>query len=258
MITLKKPEEIKILRAGGRLLAEILQALIKQAKPGVKTIDLDVLAENMILKIGGVPSFKNHQDHEDDTHFPTTICASVNNQLVHAPAGNYQLKKGDILSIDIGMRYPAQNGFYTDLAVTIPIGQISAVARKLIKVTEKSLMIGIKQVKPGNNLADIGKTIQDYVEGQGFSVVRHLVGHGVGYAVHEEPRVPNFYQPSQAAIELKEGMVLAIEPMVNVGESGIKTLDDNLTIVTADGSLCAHFEHTIAVTKNGYQILTAV
>ncbi|OGY44293.1 MAG: type I methionyl aminopeptidase [Candidatus Buchananbacteria bacterium RIFCSPHIGHO2_01_FULL_39_14] len=258
MITIKKPEEIKILAEGGKKLALILEQLIKAVKPGSKTIALDQLAEKLILEAGGAPAFKNHRDHEADQSFPTTICASVNEQLVHTPASNYQLKKGDILSLDIGMKYPAQDGFYTDLAVTIPIGQISAIARKLIKVTQKSLMIGISQVKPGNILSDIGKAIQDYVESQGFSVVRQLVGHGVGYAVHEEPRIPNFYQPSQPVIELKEGMVLAIEPMINIGESDVKTLADGLTIVTADGSLCAHFEHTIVVTENGCEILTKI
>jgi len=257
MVTIKKPEEIKILHQGGKILAEILAEVIAQAKPEVKTIELDQLAEKLIKQKGGVPSFKNYQGRGEDIPFPTTICASVNNQLVHTPAGNYQLKDGDILSVDIGMKYPNnENGLYTDMATTVPIGKISSITRKLLKVTKQSLAEGISKIKEGNNLNDISRAIQSYVESQGFSVVRQLVGHGVGYQVHEEPRVPNYIDPKNKDLELKAGMVLAIEPMVNVGDYGIKTLDDGWTVATADGKLCAHFEHTIVVTKEGFEIIT--
>lgn len=257
MVTIKKPEEIKIIRAGGKILADILRQLVVAAQAGVTTKQLDDLAESLILKSGGLPAFKNYSSGGDDIPFPTTICASVNTQLVHTPASDYVLKNGDILSIDIGMKYPAKDpGYYTDMTVTIPIGKISPLARKVIRVTKKSLDVGLAQIRAGNYISDIGRAIQHYVESEGFSVVRQLVGHGVGYAVHEEPRVPNYFEKNSRDIKLEVGMVLAIEPMVNVGHYGIKTGDDGWTIVTADDNLCAHFEHTIAVTKNGCDILT--
>jgi len=258
MVTIKKPEEIELLRQGGRILSEVLSEAVKAAKSGVRTIDLDKITEDLIIKKGGIPSFKNYQGRGEEVPFPTSICASVNNQLVHTPASDYQLKDGDILSIDLGMKYPAVDGFYTDMAVTIPIGKIPASTRRLLKVTKQSLMIGIDQIKPGNHISDISKAIQKYVEKEGFSVVRQLVGHGVGYQVHEEPRIPNYFDPKQTDYELKEGMVLAIEPMVNVGGPEVKSLSDGWTVVTVDGKLCAHFEHTVAVTKTGYEILTVV
>ena len=257
MITKKSPNEIEVLRVGGKILAEILAELIRQAKPGVKTIELDELAEKLIIEKGGVPSFKNYKSYPDEVPFPSTICASVNNQLVHSPPGDYKLQNGDILSIDIGMKYPAFGvGYFTDLAATIPIGKIPALTRKLLKVTEKSLALGISQIKAGNHLFDISKTIQKYVESQGFSVVRQLVGHGVGYQVHEEPRIPNFFDPKQKDIKLESGMVLAIEPMVNIGAPAVIFSPTSWAVVTADGSLCAHFEHTVVVTEDGYEIIT--
>lgn len=257
MVTIKKPEEIKILRAGGQILAGIINELVRAAKPGVKTIELDRLAENLILAKGGAPSFKNYKGHADDNPFPSTICAAVNAQLVHAPAGEYELKSGDILSLDIGMKYPGKGrGFFTDMTITIPIGRISPLARKVIKVTKTALAAGLAQVRAGNYISDISRAIQNYVESEGFSVVRQLVGHGVGYEVHEEPRIPNYLDPKQPEIQLKAGLVLAIEPMVNVGHYAVKTAADGWTVVTADDNLCAHFEHTIAVTKEGCEILT--
>ncbi|OGY46964.1 MAG: type I methionyl aminopeptidase [Candidatus Buchananbacteria bacterium RIFCSPHIGHO2_02_FULL_45_11b] len=257
MITIKKPEEIEILRQGGRILAGILNDLIKAAKPGAKTIELDQLAERLILENGGIPSFKNYKGHADDRPFPTTICAAVNTQLVHAPAGDYALKTGDILSLDLGMKYPAQGkGFFTDMTITIPIGRVSPLARKVIKVTKTSLEVGLAQIREGNYISDISRAIQNYVESEGFSVVRQLVGHGVGYEVHEDPRIPNYLDPKQPPVQLKAGMVLAIEPMVNVGHYGVKTGADGWTVETADDNLCAHFEHTVAVTKDGCEILT--
>lgn len=256
MVTIKKPQEVKTIAAGGKILADILEQLFDQVKPGVKTLDLDKLAEKLIIQAGGKPSFKNFKGRAEEKPFPTTICASVNNQLVHTPASDYELKEGDIFTIDIGMRYPAEGGFYTDMARTRAIGPVSPLARKLIKVTKQALEIGIAQVKHGNHVSDISKAVQKYVEASGFSVVRQLVGHGVGYEVHEEPRIPNFFDSKHTDVELKNGMVLAIEPMVNVGEYAIKTLNDGWTIVAADGGLSAHFENTVAVTEAGSKILT--
>ncbi|NUM25033.1 MAG: type I methionyl aminopeptidase [Candidatus Buchananbacteria bacterium] len=254
---IKKPEEIAMINEGGKKLSEILDQLVAQAKPGVKTIELDQLAEKLIIEAGGVPAFKNYRDRLSEPPFPSTICASVNNQLVHTPAGKYALKSGDILSIDIGMKYPASGrGYFTDMAVTIPIGEISPEAKKLIDVTRESFYAGLEKVKAGNHLSEVSRSIQNYIEKNGFSVVRQLVGHGVGYEVHEEPRVPNYVDPRQSDLVLEAGMVLAIEPMVNVGSYEIDTLDDGWTIVTADGKLCAHYEHTIVVTKDGAKILT--
>ena len=254
---IKKPAEIAVIRQGGKILSQILDRLASEAKPGVTTIELDALAEKLILEQGGVPAFKHFRDHEDDPLFPSTICASVNDQLVHTPASDYLLRPGDILSIDIGMRYPAAGtGFYTDMAVTIPIGEVSAPAKKLIEVTKESFFVGLKRVKAGNRLPDVSRAIQEHIEANGFSVVRQLVGHGVGYEVHEEPRVPNYFDPKQPDLVLQEGMVLAIEPMVNMGSYEIETLDDGWTVVTKDGQLCAHYENTIVVTKAGAEILT--
>ncbi|MBN1778970.1 MAG: type I methionyl aminopeptidase [Candidatus Buchananbacteria bacterium] len=256
---IKTAEEIAIIRQGGKILAEVLKQLLSAAQAGVKTIELDLLAEKLIRQSGGLPAFKNYADSPSETPFPTTICASVNDQVVHTPAGDYALKSGDILSIDIGMKYPAtDDGLYTDMAKTKAIGSVPQLTRKLLKVTAKSLELGIAQVKPGNTIGDISRAIQKYVEDNGFSIVRQLVGHGVGYAVHEDPRVPNFYDPVTANFKLEEGMVIAIEPMVNIGDYRIEVLDDDWTIVTSDGSLSAHFEHTVAVVKGGHKVLTAL
>ncbi|OGY46744.1 MAG: type I methionyl aminopeptidase [Candidatus Buchananbacteria bacterium RIFCSPLOWO2_01_FULL_46_12] len=256
MITIKKPEEIAVIAQGGKILAEVLSAVAKKAVPGVKTIELDQLAEQLIIQHGGIPSFKNYRSRHDDPAFPTTLCTSVNEQLVHVPASDYVLKKGDMLNIDIGMKYPAEGGFFTDMAITVPVGPISALAKKLIKVTRRSLELGIAQVKPGNFISDIARAIQTYVESQGFSVVRQLVGHGVGYQVHEEPMIPNYVDNRQKKVELQPGMVIAIEPMVSAGDYAIKTLEDQWSVVMADGSLGAHFEHTIVVTPDGHKVLT--
>ena len=253
---IKTAEEIKIIRTGGKRLAAILDEVLSHAKPGVTTYELDQLAETLIIKSGGRPAFKHFQSRESEPPFPSTICASVNQQLVHTPASDYVLQAGDILTVDIGMRYPADGGLYTDMAKTIGIGAISSEAQKLLDVTLQSLNKAIAVVQPGGEIADIGRAVQTFVEQNGFSVVRQLVGHGVGYAVHEEPRVPNFVDSKSPKIKLVEGMVLAIEPMVNVGEPAVTTLDDGWTIATADGSLCAHFEHTVAVTANGAAVLT--
>lgn len=257
MITIKTPQEIATLREGGKKLAHILQQVLAAAQVGVTTSALDQLAERLIIEAGGVPAFKHYRDRSSDPPFPSTICASVNSQLVHTPASEYKLKSGDILTVDIGMKYPAgKGGLYTDMAQTIPIGPIPTATQQLLTVTKKALDLGIAQARVGNTVADISKAVQTHVEAHGFSVVRQLVGHGVGHAVHEDPRVPNFFDSRYPRVPLKEGMVIAIEPMVNVGDYLVETLADGWTIVPVDNSLSAHFEHTVAITKNGPLIIT--
>ena len=257
MVTIKTLQEIKVLKTSGRLLGAILQQLADRVRPGVTTAELDRKAEELIRQAGGVPSFKGYRSSRYEPPFLTTICASVNEELVHTPASSRVLRDGDILSIDIGMRYPAKGkGLFTDTALTVAVGTVSPTARRLIAATKTSLERGIEQVKPGNRISDISRAVQRYVEASGFSVIRQLVGHGVGYAVHEEPRIPNFFDPKHEDLELRPGLVIAIEPMVSAGDYLIKTLDDCWTIVMADGSLSAHFEHTVAVTEDGVEVLT--
>lgn len=257
MIVIKTKKEIEIMKKGGKILASILDKVIKEVRPGAKIKDLDDLAERLIVEAGGQPAFKNYKGHEGDLPFPSTLCISVNDEIVHGDGTrDVTLKDGDIVDLDIGMRYPAKNGLYTDMSKTVPVGNISKEAKKLLQVTEESLYLGLKKIKPGNTIGDIGEAIQNYVESKGFSVVRRLVGHGVGKKVHEEPMIPNFKDKKAKEIKLKEGMTLAIEPMVNVGGADIKVSPDKWTVITSDGSLSAHFEHTVAVTKNGFKILT--
>lgn len=261
MIKLKTSEEIKILREGGFKLAAILNELIGLVCPGATTGELEARACELIKKAGGRPSFKNHRMHNGDV-FPTAICASINNEVVHAPARpERKLREGDIIGIDVGLVYPFGLGkkeYFTDMAATVPVGKVDKNAKKLIETARQSLKLAIGQVKPGNCLNDIGAAIQNFVEQNGFSVVRELVGHGVGHDVHEEPKVPNYKikDSSSENIKLKPGLVIAIEPMVNAGGWKTKILDDGFTVVTADGSLSAHFEHTVAVTEEGYIVLT--
>lgn len=254
MITIKKSNEIRIIRESGRILASVLNEVAEAVRPGVTTAELDKLAVDLILAAGARPSFQGYCGSGEEKPFPTALCASVNEELVHAPATPpRELKSGDIIGLDLGVEY---KGFYTDMAVTVPVGKIDKKAVELIKVTKKSLDKGLGQVKPGNFISDISRAVQKYVESRGFSVIRQLVGHGVGYQVHEDPRIPNFIEPGQPKIGLKEGMVLAIEPMVAIGDWRVKTLSDGWTVVMADRSLAAHFEHTVVVTKDGCEILT--
>lgn len=246
MITIKKPEEIKKLAQGGKLLANILKKASKACKPGASLLDLEKLIDQWIEEAGAEPSFKNYQG------YPSSVCISVNEEVVHCAPHDYKIKEGDLVSLDCGLVY---KGLYTDMAVTVPVGMISLQADKLVKVTKKALAIGIDQAKPGNKVGDIGAAIQKYVEEQGLSVVRQLVGHGVGYKVHEEPRIPNFGKAG-TGVELKEGMVLALEPMVNLGGPDVVFEEDGWRVTTADKSLSAHFEKTIVVTKKGPKILT--
>lgn len=251
-ITLKTPKEIEILRQGGRILAQILDLTLKKIKPGVSAADLDAYAEELILKASGYPSFKNYQG------FPGTICVSPNAVIVHGiPKKDLIIKKGDIVGIDIGMRYPARHGFYTDMARTVGVGKISHEAKKLISTAEQSFFEGLKKVRPGSRLGDLGASIQAYVEKEGFSVVRSLCGHGVGYAVHEEPRIPNYGQPGIGEI-FKTGMVLAIEPMVCAGHHELETGRDGWTAIAKDRKLTAHYENTVVVTADGCAVLTVI
>jgi methionyl aminopeptidase len=253
MIKLKSPDEIKLLKEGGKILASVLDTVKKEVREGITTNDLNKMAEDLIISAGGEPSFKNYGD--SDNPYPSGLCTSVNHELVHGIPSEYILKNGDIISLDVGMQYPKENGLYTDMATTVPVGKIDKKTKDLLKVTKNSLDIWIKNIKAGKNLIDIASKVQKYIEKNGYSVVRDLVGHGVGHAVHEEPQIPNYYIPS-FDLELKEGMVLALEPMVAVGDFHVITEDDGWTVSTLDKSLTAHYEHTIAVTKHGCDVIT--
>ena len=246
MITIKTPEEIKIMAEGGKILAGIMKELEKKVKPGITTEDLNRLAENLILKSGGKCSFKGYED------YPACLCTSINEEIVHSVPSARQLKDGDIISLDLGIFY---QGFHTDMAITVPVGKISPETQRLIRATKKALKRGIKKTRPGNTIGDIGNTIQRYVEGQGFNVVRELCGHGIGKEIHEDPKILN-YGKRHSGLEIKEGMVLCLEPMVTVGDWKLKKSADGFGYQTQDGLLCCHFEHTVAVTKNGCQVLT--
>jgi methionyl aminopeptidase len=234
------------MREAGRIVAETHKLLSKAIQPGISTKELDQIAEDYIRSQGASPSFKGYNG------FPGSICASVNEELVHGIPGPRKLREGDIISVDIGAQF---KGYHGDSAWTYPVGAISDTARKLLEVTERSLYQGLALAKPDERLYTISHAIQSCIEADGFSVVREYVGHGIGASLHEEPQIPN-YGIAGRGPRLKPGMVLAIEPMVNVGERFVKTLEDNWTVVTADGSMCAHFEHTIAITADGYEILT--
>ncbi|MEL3973449.1 type I methionyl aminopeptidase [Rossellomorea oryzaecorticis] len=246
MIICKTPREIEIMRQAGRIVALTHAELQKYISPGITTNELDAIAEKFIRKHDAIPSFKGYNG------FRGSICASVNNELVHGIPGDRVLKDGDIISIDIGAKY---NGYHGDSAWTYPVGKIDDETRKLLDVTEESLYLGLKEAKPGERLSNISHSIQTFVEANGFSIVREYVGHGVGQDLHEDPQIPHYGPPNKGP-RLKPGMVLAIEPMVNAGSRYVRTLSDNWTVVTVDDKMCAHFEHTIAITEEGYEILT--
>ncbi|EKQ52155.1 MULTISPECIES: type I methionyl aminopeptidase [unclassified Clostridium] len=248
MIIIKNHDEIAIMRKAGRILGETLLLLEKEVKPGITTANLDRIAEEFITKHGAKPSFKGLYG------FPSSLCISVNEQVIHGFPGEYVLKEGDIVSIDCGAFY---DGFHGDAARTFPVGNISVEAQKLIDITRESFFHGIKFAREGNKLTDISHGIQSYVEAAGFSVVRDFVGHGIGRKVHEDPNVPNFGKSGRGP-KLVEGMVLAIEPMVNAGTYKVKTLKDGWTVVTADASLSAHYENTVAILSDGPEILTLI
>lgn len=241
MIILKTPGEIEVMAKASRVVAETLEVLKKAVRVGVTTDELDALAEAEILARGAKPAFKGYRN------YPKTLCASVNEQVVHGIPSKRKLKEGDIIGLDLGA---IVDGFYGDSAVTVMIGEVSDKTAKLVRVTEEALMIGIEQAVVGRRLSDISHAIQHHVEAAGYSVVTEFVGHGIGRQLHEEPQVPNYGRPGQGP-RLQGGMVLAIEPMVNMGGSAVRVLDDRWTAVTADGSLSAHFEHTIAIQESG-------
>jgi methionyl aminopeptidase len=248
MIICKTPREIEIMREAGKIVALTRQELEKHIRPGITTKELDEIAEAVIRKHGAIPSFKGYNG------FPGSICTSVNEELVHGIPGDRVLKEGDIISIDVGAQY---NGYHADSAWTYPVGEIAEETKKLLEVTEKSLYIGLEEAKPGARLSNISHAIQTYVESHHFSIVREYVGHGIGQNLHEDPQIPHYGPPNKGP-RLKPGMTLCIEPMVNAGSRYVKTLADNWTVVTVDGKMCAHFEHTIAITENGYEILTTL
>jgi methionyl aminopeptidase len=248
MIACKSSAELAKMRISGALTARALAQLKGAVKPGVTTKEIDALADRLIREGGGVPAFLGYHG------FTGSICASVNDEVVHGIPGTRRLREGDLLKIDIGA---VVDGWYSDMACTLAVGQVSKAAQHLMDVTEESLYIGIAAARPGVHVSDIGNAVQSYVERNGYSVVRALVGHGVGTHLHEDPPVPNFGRKGMGAI-LKPGMVMAIEPMVNQGAFDVRTLSDNWTVVTKDGKLSAHFEHTVAVQPNGFEILTVV
>ena len=247
MIVCRSAAELERMREAGRLVGEVLTALAAAVAPGVTTGDLDALAEARILKAGAMPAFKGYHG------YPATICASINDEVIHGiPSGRRVLNEGDVISIDVGAEL---DGYFGDSAITLAVGKVSEAAATLLRVTDESLYKAIEAVKPGGRISDIGHAVQRHVEAFGFSVVREFVGHGIGQKMHEEPQVPNYGQPGHGP-RLAEGMVLAIEPMVNAGSPAVKVLADGWTAVTRDGSLSAHFEHTVAVTREGREILT--
>jgi len=247
MTPIKTLQEIAIMREGGRILARIMDELIVQVRPGVSTAQLDKIAEGKILKAGAKPAFKDYQG------FPATLCASVNEEVVHAiPSPEKILKEGDIITLDLGLIY---KGYYADMARTVPVGEIKKETARLVRVTREALELGIKKARPGATVGDVGNTIQRFVEEHGYGIVRELCGHGIGKELHEEPQVLN-YGSRHTGVELKEGMVICIEPMVTMGDWNVKRAKDGQTYLTRDGSLSAHFEDTIAITANGSEVLT--
>jgi methionyl aminopeptidase len=249
-IVLKAPWELELLRRSNRLVAETLAALAERVKPGVTTLELDRFAESYLVGRGAKPAFKGYRN------YPFTLCTSINEQVVHGLPSDRRVEEGDILSLDMGA---IVDGYYGDSAVTLPVGRISVEAERLLQVTRECLDRAIAAARNGGRLVDISSAVQGHAEANGFSVVRVFVGHGIGKALHEAPQIPNFVDPARGrGPVLKPGMVLAIEPMVNAGAPEVRVLPDQWTAVTADGSLSAHFEHTVAITENGTEILTAL
>jgi len=246
VIVCKSPAEIEKMRAASALVADVLAELSVMVAPGVSTFDLDVEAERLVRAAGAEPAFKGYRG------YPCTLCASINDEVIHGIPSKRPLVEGDILSLDMGVK---QHGFFGDSAVTVPVGRVSEQAEQLLRVTKESLEKGIAQVRLGGRVSDIGYAIQLHVEAHGFSVVREFVGHGIGASLHEDPQIANYGEPGRGP-RLAEGMTLAIEPMVNVGRPGVKMMADGWTAVTRDGSLSAHFEHTVAVSKDGPLVLT--
>ncbi|HNZ09978.1 MAG: Methionine aminopeptidase 1 [Deltaproteobacteria bacterium ADurb.Bin151] len=246
MVVLKHADEIEKARASNRIVAEVLSVLREKVKPGLTTMELDKIAESITEKRGAKPAFKGYRG------YPFSLCTSVNEEVVHGMPSNRVLMEGDIIGLDFGVYY---QGLYGDSAVTLPVGRVDDQATRLMQVTEQSLYMAINQACAGNRLGDISATVQETAESSGYSVVRDFVGHGIGKSLHEDPQIPNFGKKGRG-IELKRGMILAIEPMINAGKYRVKILSDGWTVVTADGSLSAHFEHSVAITDNGPEILS--
>jgi methionyl aminopeptidase len=246
-IVIKTAKEVEKMRRAGEIVREVLEAVRAMVKPGVTTLELESVAEKLIEERGAKPAFKGYHG------FPCVLCTSLNDQVVHGiPSAKTVLREGDILSVDCGA---VIDGYYGDSAITIPVGKVAPTTQRLLDVTQKSLQRAIETVRPGAMLGDVGAAVQEMVEAEGFSVVKEFVGHGIGTRMHEDPQIPNFGQRGRG-VRLREGMVLAIEPMVNAGGDAVRVLKDGWTAVTEDGSLSAHFEHTVAVTKDGAAILT--
>ena len=246
MSQIKTEEEIKIMAEGGKILAEVLGEIEKMAKPGITTLELDRASEALILKRGAKPAFKGYE------RFPYSLCASVNDVIVHGFPSNYRLKDGDVVGLDLGVLW---KGYNTDMAVTVAVGEVSFEAKRLLQVTKKALRLGIKKARAGITTGDLGNSIQKYIEDQGYGVVRDLCGHGIGKEIHEDPQIPNYGQRHKG-VELKEGMVICIEPMVTLGDFRLKEAKDGYGFATRDGKISAHFEHTIAITRDGCKVLT--
>lgn len=246
MIYLKSPDEIRKMRLANRIVVRVMKEMQKRVRPGATTLELDQKAESMVLEAGAMPAFKGYRGYGH------TLCVSVNEEVVHGIPGSRTLREGDIVSIDCGVLY---EGFYGDHAWTFPVGNVSAEAGKILEAGETALNIGIREMKKGNRLHDISAAIQKYVEGEGFSVVRDFVGHGIGRELHEEPQVPNFGEEG-SGMRLKPGLVLALEPMVNEGVWQVETLKDGWTVVTKDRKLSVHFEHSVALTEKGAEVLS--
>lgn len=246
MITLKTPEELQRMRQSNRMLTEIMAKVLDTVRPGVATSELDTLAETLIRRRNAKPAFKGYRG------YPSTICASVNEVVVHGIPNDRVLKEGDILSIDLGLSF---EGYFADIARTVPVGQVSVEAQRLLEASRKAFRAGLKAAHSSNRVGDISCAVQTTAESLGYSVVRDFVGHGIGVQMHEEPQVPNFGEPNSGS-RLRVGMTLAIEPMLNVGGFEVQILDDHWTVVTKDRSLSAHYENTVAITDNGPEILT--
>ena len=251
MITLKSAHELGLMREAGRIVAEVLAEIREAVAPGVTTADLEAIADRIIVgKYAAIPSFKGYRG------FPGMVCASVNEEIVHGIPRQRVLNEGDIVSVDVGVIY---KGFHGDSAITVAVGKIDAESQRLMDVTAESLRLGIEAAKPGKFTTDVSRAIQEYVESQGYSVVREYTGHGIGRQMHEDPQIPNYFEPRLGGrVRLRPGMTFALEPMVNIGGWRTRVLDDRWTVVTADGTRSAHFEHTVAVTKNGPEILTSL
>jgi methionyl aminopeptidase len=251
VVLLKNPEELSVMRQASRIVAEILAELRKVVAPGVTTDELDALAERLTLEAGARPAFKGYRPR--GVTYPKTLCVSINEEIVHGIPSGRKIRAGDIVSLDFGVVY---DGFFGDAAVTVPVGKVSGRALKLMAVTRNSLYAAIEQARVGNRMSDISCAVQKTAEAAGFSVVEDFAGHGIGRSLHEDPQVPNYFARGMPNPRLQAGMVLAIEPMVNEGTARLKILNDGWTAVTADGKLSAHFEHSVAITEDGPQILT--